>query len=84
MKKKENSLSNIERYFEKWKGKNYIEGWIIAREGEREFLESIGITVGPYNYKMHRFENCRMPGRSLQILGKYIGIRFFIGVSIRK
>lgn len=44
-------------------------GWIGGcEETDREYLESLGITVGPYDPKSCCFEDCVAPQEALEIL----------------
>lgn len=51
---------------------NGYRGWIAADESERERLEGLGVTLGPY--VGDAFENCHLSLATLEKLDQFWGI----------
>jgi hypothetical protein len=56
-----------------------LKGWIIADESEREFLESLGLKLGPYDPAAGEFTACTADDEAMDRLNPHWG-RFYWGL----
>lgn len=59
-------------------------GWIMAGEKARKELESLGITVGPWDSKLEIFRQCRLSGQAFIRLSHFRGKYLWKLSRIRK
>jgi len=52
---------------------NTRHGWIMADLEDKTHLESLGVVVGEYNYKLKSFWNCKVSEENMERLDPYWG-----------
>jgi hypothetical protein len=61
-----------------------LEGSICASESDKEFLESIGVVVGPFNQVTSDFMGCIVTSDVLEKLDPYWGTIYWSLHPVRK